>query len=566
MVKRVRGVTESGGLAESIDGLCFVERAPMSKKAGLIGVQAKGPDRIQFDFRIAGVRYRPTIYRKPTEANLRRAHEQLRDIKSRIKSGTFNFDEEFPDYRCKDALPSGAGSDKNGETCGEVFNKFLAHCEMRVSMDDMAFSTLDGYREILDVVFRPKIGEKPFEQVVYSQLAEIVSAHARGKKKKTYNNVTSAVRTAFKFGYKDRPGKFNPALALETFRITEKDRPKVEPFTIQEAETIIVACHHIHGEWYGNYEEFGFFTGLRQSEQFALEVGDCDLANGKISVTKAVVLSQKKNRTKTSQDREINLCPRALAVLRRQLALRERMVAAGKVRHKFVFFTEGGAPFQTVYLPYNRWREVLETLPVRYRKPYNRRHSYSSWRLMIGHNRLLVAMEDGHSVATMERTYAAWTKGAKPEDVELIKAAMGGSPKADVGSSAATESPLQSPEMATKWPPAKEIAGVQAVTSTTGEVAPDRVSSSIYEGKCRNKTWLGWQDSNLRMAGSKPAALPLGDTPAKKFTDSESGARAPGRYSNPARRRPSTDPPLSPRHALHRSRARMRRIHTHPFP
>jgi hypothetical protein len=41
---------------------------------------------------------------------------------------------------------------------------------------------------------------------------------------------------------------------------------------------------------------------------------------------------------------------------------------------------------------------------------------------MVGHNRLLVAMEDGHSVATMERTYAAWTKGAKPEDVELIKA------------------------------------------------------------------------------------------------------------------------------------------------
>src|SRR6185437_4615416 len=27
------------------------------------------------------------------------------------------------------------------------------------------------------------------------------------------------------------------------------------------------------------------------------------------------------------------------------------------------------------------------------------------------------------------------------------------------------------------------------------------------------KIWLGWKDSNLRMAGSKPAALPLGDTP-----------------------------------------------------
>ena len=28
--------------------------------------------------------------------------------------------------------------------------------------------------------------------------------------------------------------------------------------------------------------------------------------------------------------------------------------------------------------------------------------------------------------------------------------------------------------------------------------------------------WLGWKDSNLRMAGSKPAALPLGDTPASR--------------------------------------------------
>lgn len=57
-----------------------------------------------------------------------------------------------------------------------------------------------------------------------------------------------ALRTAFKFGYKDRPGKFNPALALPTFRITSKDRPKIDPFTIQQAERILAACHKIHGE------------------------------------------------------------------------------------------------------------------------------------------------------------------------------------------------------------------------------------------------------------------------------------------------------------------------------
>ena len=54
-----------------------------------------------------------------------------------------------------------------------------------------------------------------------------------------------------------------------------------------------------HINWAATY-----FTGLRQSEQFALQVDDCDLANGKINVTKAVVEEEMKNRTKTNQDRD----------------------------------------------------------------------------------------------------------------------------------------------------------------------------------------------------------------------------------------------------------------------
>lgn len=132
------------------------------------------------------MRYRPTIDRVPSEADLRRANKQLQEIKQRIKCGTFNFDEEFPDYRLKASVPGqDKDSEKDKETCGDLFDEFPAHCEMRVSMDDMAFSTLDGYRDILDGIFRPKIGKEPFEQIVYSRLAQIVAAHTRGKKKKT---------------------------------------------------------------------------------------------------------------------------------------------------------------------------------------------------------------------------------------------------------------------------------------------------------------------------------------------------------------------------------------------
>ncbi len=63
------------------------------------GVSALGTKRIQFDFEYEGVRYRPTLQRAPTEANLRRARLQLNGIKERIANGTFSSSEEFPKYR-----------------------------------------------------------------------------------------------------------------------------------------------------------------------------------------------------------------------------------------------------------------------------------------------------------------------------------------------------------------------------------------------------------------------------------------------------------------------------------
>jgi integrase len=171
----------------------------MGRRAKLSGVQAKGSNRIQFDFRFEGVRYRPTLERIPNEANLRRAHEQLKEMQARIKRGTFVFDDEFPDYRDKAAVPT--QQVVRERTCGEVFDGFLSHCDMRVSMDDMAFSTLHGYRNILDAVWRPVIGNLSIEKIVYSQLARIAADHTHHKK--TYNNIVSAVRAAFNFGYKD---------------------------------------------------------------------------------------------------------------------------------------------------------------------------------------------------------------------------------------------------------------------------------------------------------------------------------------------------------------------------
>ena len=57
------------------------------------------------------------------------------------------------------------------------------------------------------------------------------------------------------------------------------DRPKVDPFCMQDAELLIATLHRDWGEAQGNYDEFRFFTGLRPSEQIAITVSDIDLVN-----------------------------------------------------------------------------------------------------------------------------------------------------------------------------------------------------------------------------------------------------------------------------------------------
>jgi hypothetical protein len=130
---------------------------------------------------------------------------------------------------------------------------------------------------------------------------------------------------------------------------------------------------------------------------------------------------------RAGEDRRVQLCPRALSVLRRHLRLRESLEAAGEIDHEHVFFVETGEPFRSLHHPQRRWRKTLQSLKVRYRRPYTARQNSVSWSLMAGKNPLWVAKQHGHSIATMLRAYAAWAEGTAEVDVEAIKRSMNAS-------------------------------------------------------------------------------------------------------------------------------------------
>ena len=464
------------------------------------GVVAAPRGRIQFDFILNGIRYRPSIRRPPSEANLRRARERLESIKHQIRLGTFSFEEEFPDYRMLHRL---TGTSK-ARMCSDVFDAYLAHCESRLRRDDMAAATVRSYRKILDCVWRPKIGHLIFSQVRYSRLVAIADGHRWSKK--TYNNTISVLKRAFEFGYRDRPFHENPAVNLRCARLRKSDRPKVDPFCMHDAEALIAAIHRDWGEAQGNYDEFRFFTGLRPSEQIALVLTDLDLVNGVISINKARVFGVDRCKTKTGDDRRVQLCPRALSVLRRHLRLRERLEAAGKIDHDHVFFLETGESFRNLHHPQVRWRKTLQSLKLRYRRPYTARQTSVSWNLMAGKNALWVAKQHGHSIATMLRAYAAWAEGATEVDVEAIKRSMN------------DEGPPVATNLAADLPVAEVIHALCMLTPVPVGISRPSNNPLPFKEKFQQlkleRSWLGWKDySALRaspLRGRPPGANATG--------------------------------------------------------
>jgi hypothetical protein len=172
--------------------------------------------------------------------------------------------------------------------------------------------------------------------------------------------------------------------------------------------------------------------------------------HGVLSVTKARVNGIDQDVTKTGEDRRLALCPRAVAILERQLRLRERAVRAGIIRHDCLFFTDTGAAIQHLGYGYWRWHRTLKRLAIRYRKPYVARHTSVSWNLMAGRNPLLVAKEHGHRLTTMLTVYAAWAEGAVETDIVAIQEAMNRThrPEASVAETTVTDAEADIPSSA----------------------------------------------------------------------------------------------------------------------
>lgn len=313
----------------------------------------------------------------PTPANAKYARRVAIEIKRKIQSGAFNYADYFPHS------PQAASKVSAGELLFDVMDKWHKLLELKASTKKKYLARLNGF-------WKSNIQNIPIADVKYSDILETLK-RGTWSSGKSRNNELSMIKQVFEFALRDKLITENPCKAIE--RVSYQ-RPPPDPFTLGETHQILNSLKEHYPEPIYNFTQFMFFTGLRTSEGIALLWRHVDFQRGEILIDQVNVYDEESNSTKTSVSRKVRLNSLALEALNRQKAL------TFPAKPYIFLDPDTGEPwrYNKITDARNYWAATLKKNGIRYRRPYNKRHTYATVGLMSGANPAFLAKQLGHSV------------------------------------------------------------------------------------------------------------------------------------------------------------------------
>lgn len=351
--------------------------------------------RIRFTW--GGIRRCETLPYPPTQKGIQAA-SQLRDqVVSFNRLGLLDQDkyaELFP----------------GSQTVAGSKPSFGEYAQLWLDSREITPGTRQNYKSALNLYWMPTLALTQVDLISTTTIRRIITStewHSPGVKRNALIRLSTILSAALKEGLITK----NPAAAVE---LPKRSRKEIDPFTLDEANQIVEKLYQ-HAHWpsqiYAAFFEFVFFTGVRLSEGLAMRWDAIDLDKRVAHVRRTVALGEVVERTKTGKDRFVLLNERALRALEfaKNYAERRRNGKGRVTETLFVFPPSKNAEFvqQTSDL-HHQWRPVLKDLGIRYRPPYNCRHTYATICLMSGLNPAFISQQLGHSVQMLLSTYARW--------------------------------------------------------------------------------------------------------------------------------------------------------------
>ena len=373
------------------------------------GVRAASESTLEIDFYYQGVRCRERLKLAPTPRNRQYAERLLGQVKLEIERGTFDYSAHFPNSRRAKTLARDARGLDLIETRLEQWYEGKKR--------ELEHSTLDCYRRYIYNVLIPHCGRTPLRDFDKAAGRALIASFGPETSAKRINNVLGPLRGTFADAVDEGTLATNPLDGLKVkrrARIATAD--DIDPFTPPEIRAILQAASEPQLR---NYCQFNLGTGLRTSEMIGLAWGDVDFVAGTVRVRRAVVMGKVKAPKTDAGARVVALSPPALDALRAQKA--HTFLTGDRVFHN----PGTGEAWRSDRAVRVRFKTLLQRAGVRYRYPYQMRHTFASIALSAGENVMWVSKQMGHrdTVITL-KTYSRWIPSVVPDAGAKLAAAL----------------------------------------------------------------------------------------------------------------------------------------------
>jgi len=358
------------------------------------GVTPASKSSILIDFAYRNVRCREKIKLPPTPANQKYVERLKATIELEIAKGIFDYAKHFPTSKKVRMFASHVGevtTVADGLRHWHTLNK-----------GSLEIETADEYLNDIQNTLIPQFGSTLAGELTRERVLQYVNDSPLSAKR--LRNILIPLRRM----YDDMMGagkiRANPVSRL---KIKKPDRVQdaevIDPF--EPAELALIVANS-PGEL-GDMWTFWAWTGLRVEEIIALQWNDVDWVKGVVRITKAVRDGRLKAPKTRAGKREVTLQEEAIAALKRQKA---RTFLAGE--HIWLHINTRGPWISDESIRRPHWTRILRKAGVRYRYPYQLRHTFASWMVSCGENPQWVAKQMGHKDWTViAKHYARWMPG-----------------------------------------------------------------------------------------------------------------------------------------------------------
>lgn len=237
----------------------------------------------------------------------------------------------------------------------------------------------------------------PINMIRYDDLMGIAPSTLAPK---TIKHIYSAGSGVFELAIKSEWISTNPAKRHASE--TKLDTVKPDPFSRQERDDLL-------GELSGNsllYYTIRFYAGLRPSETIALQWRDYDPKTRKLHIRRSTVEGEQKDRTKNRKERYVHVHPKVQKLLK---------IQPRGIGSKHILLTKHGNPYKKPQRLSEPLVAAMTKLGIRYRDPYNARHTCATMMLEAEMAPAYCAKALGHSLEMFFNIYADYIDKAQGE-------------------------------------------------------------------------------------------------------------------------------------------------------